>query len=538
MRYFDKFFLSIKSYYLNDNKYHNSLFSNLRIYFERETKHKSTITTFGNTFRNSKWSDLQKINIKESFLKTFIYASLTFVLLISLLMCSWGKTKSEQYLGFIPFFSIWDASLNYALVVFNELQSYLFLSIFGLITSAFIILKNQLPNFILNLFYNSFVVNRVRDKQFFKPQVKKLKNSPLANTETFKSSSEQTSDYINTFYKLSVLQNSINHFKSVGNLNTRTSTNLFLNKQHPLFFIKSSYSHTNANNNTVTRSESFYSTNLNPTKIFNLPSNLKNIQNHTGYHKSLTYFDFNLLNNLNLGKEQRWLTKNSILTEFLNKNTNAFTQSKKLLGLSHYNNALTNKNLWLPTKLSNLSNTEALSYINNLNNTLYPSIATKLNSDILINNQALKPSLLLNLNFFENSRIWVTKKFFFTNQMLHNLPISFKYYNSSHKLNSALEAKTSSPLNYFKPSNSLTNSINDFSTILWTRKSISPTVNSTAVNRVDKQKITINTQNLDILSNNDLAFIVNLTSNTKSYENVNYCSVYPSKFTLNNIDLR
>ena len=106
MRYFNKFFTSVKSYYLNDNKYHNSLFSNLRIYFERESKHKSNATTFGNTFRNSKWSDLQKVNIKESFLRTFTYASLTFLLTASVLMCFLGKAKSEHYLGFIPFFSI------------------------------------------------------------------------------------------------------------------------------------------------------------------------------------------------------------------------------------------------------------------------------------------------------------------------------------------------------------------------------------------------------------------------------------------------
>lgn len=54
MRSFNKIFMFIKSHYLNDNKYNNSLFSNLRVYFERETKVRSLTASFGNTFRNSK----------------------------------------------------------------------------------------------------------------------------------------------------------------------------------------------------------------------------------------------------------------------------------------------------------------------------------------------------------------------------------------------------------------------------------------------------------------------------------------------------
>lgn len=54
MRSFNKFFMFIKSNYLNDNKYNNTLFNNLRIYFERETKMRSLVTNLGNTFRNSK----------------------------------------------------------------------------------------------------------------------------------------------------------------------------------------------------------------------------------------------------------------------------------------------------------------------------------------------------------------------------------------------------------------------------------------------------------------------------------------------------
>jgi len=525
MRYFNKFFMSIKSSYLNNNKYNNTLFNNLRIYFERETKYVSNVSTLGNTFRNSKWSDLQKINIKESFLKTFIYASLTFVLLISTLMCFWGKSKSEHYLGFIPLFSVWDSALNHLLILFNEIQSQTFIIVFSLLVSITTKLKNTIPSKILNLLNISLSVTTIN--QNTNSNLKSV-SSNYASKYTLSLPTSLRSSHLTTALKdLSILQNSLTQLKIPLTLNTPSTVpeNKLLNT-----FI--------SNPNTqwsLTDSESTYGKIPTLDKMFHTPLNLKNLQTYNNIHKSLTYFDFNLLTNINSGKEQRWLVKNSILTEFLTKNTNAFTQSKKLLGLSNYNNNFSNKNIWIASKLSNLNNTETLSYINNLNSSLYPTTVNNSDYNFSTYTPILKNSTLHNLTFFENSRIWTTKKFFFNNQMINNFPSHSKYYTS---LNSNNVYNLS--INNFTLGNTDTHKLltpnltRDLSSLMWPLLSTKTnySYNSASISD-ERNNLIVNTANIDLLSNSDLNFIVNITANVKSSGiNPNYCTPNPSTYIL------
>ena len=104
MRLLNKFYSFIKSIYLNNSKFSNNLRHTLRIFFEREIKTKHTPTLFGSTFKGSKWVDYQTFNINKLFIKSglsyFIYMLLVFLMLLLLL----GRSKSEQYFGFFPFF--------------------------------------------------------------------------------------------------------------------------------------------------------------------------------------------------------------------------------------------------------------------------------------------------------------------------------------------------------------------------------------------------------------------------------------------------
>jgi hypothetical protein len=340
MRHFNKFFMSVKSSYLNNNKYNNTLFNNLRIYFERETKYVSNVSTFGNTFRNSKWSDLQKINIKESFLRTFVYASLTFIFLISVLMCFWGKSKSEHYLGFIPFFSVWDIALNQFLIFFNETQSQVFTIVFSLLVSLNAKLKNTVPSRILNLFHTTLAAGNMGqglklNREYETPNY--VNKYALGSTSPTK-----TKHLVNILRSLSTLQNSLSQLKTPlsPNIPDMALSAALPNLQPPSGSALNPYAQPS-----ITSLESNYGRVPTLNKMFHNPLNLKNIQNRNNLRKSLTYADFNLLTNINSGKEQRWLVKNSILTEFLTKNTNMFTQSKKLLGLANYDNNFSNKNI-------------------------------------------------------------------------------------------------------------------------------------------------------------------------------------------------
>ena len=54
------------STYNNNLKFNNRLISTSKIFFERTTKSWQSVQTLGNVYRNSKWSDLNVFNIKES----------------------------------------------------------------------------------------------------------------------------------------------------------------------------------------------------------------------------------------------------------------------------------------------------------------------------------------------------------------------------------------------------------------------------------------------------------------------------------------
>jgi len=275
-------------------------------------------------------------------------------------------------------------------------------------------------------------------------------------------------------------------------------------------------------------SEVKYGVDINTNRIINNHLNLKSIHLYTNTHESLLQFDFNLINNINIGKEQRWLVKNSNLTEFLTKNNNSLTQSKKLIGQSYYSPNFINKNLWLPTKLSNMSNTETLSYINNLNNLTYPNLfgSSELNTSKPAN--LTRSQDLINLNFIENSRLWITKKYFFTNQMNSNL------INQSKILSDKIYQQNTTPYttNSFDNKLFFQNYVKDLSTLLWTKPVNQSGTNNYLTDQTAPTNLMLSTASLDLLSSNDLNFLLTLTSNNRPTSQVQFYSTIPSKNSL------
>ena len=126
MRVLNKFYSFIKSIYLNNSKYSNNLRHTLRIFFEREIKTKHTPALFGALFKGSKWTDYQTFNINKMFIKSglnYFYYIFTFILLIFFAL---GRSKSEQYLGFLPFFSYINFILGYIPLVLGDIWSQFF----------------------------------------------------------------------------------------------------------------------------------------------------------------------------------------------------------------------------------------------------------------------------------------------------------------------------------------------------------------------------------------------------------------------------
>jgi hypothetical protein len=98
---------------------------------------------------------------------------------------------------------------------------------------------------------------------------------------------------------------------------------------------------------TVTASESVYTGcgSISNYKIRNTAVTLSYLNNlHKVYHLPNT-FDFNIKPNLDISNQQRWLTKNSLLTESIVHNSFIFTQAKKLIGTGLLNKDLTNQTL-------------------------------------------------------------------------------------------------------------------------------------------------------------------------------------------------
>jgi hypothetical protein len=98
---------------------------------------------------------------------------------------------------------------------------------------------------------------------------------------------------------------------------------------------------------TLTSSEAYYSlsNSLRNLKVSSSNLNLNSIYRMSTLHKSLTFFNFNIENNLNISKQQRWLVKNSLLSESIVPNSFLITQVKKLLGSGILDKDFTNKSL-------------------------------------------------------------------------------------------------------------------------------------------------------------------------------------------------
>jgi hypothetical protein len=99
--------------------------------------------------------------------------------------------------------------------------------------------------------------------------------------------------------------------------------------------------------NSITSSESLYtrSSHLNNTRSHNSTLTLNELYTLTQSHQYPHTFNLNLKTNLDIANQQRWLTKNSLLTESIVNNSFLITQSKKLIGSGLLNKDFTNQNL-------------------------------------------------------------------------------------------------------------------------------------------------------------------------------------------------
>jgi hypothetical protein len=253
-------------------------------------------------------------------------------------------------------------------------------------------------------------------------------------------------------------------------------------------------------------------------KIRNTSITLNYLNSLNKIHHSPTVFNFNIKSNLDMANQQRWLTKNSLLTESIVHNSFIFTQAKKLIGTGLLNKDFTNQTLWLPTKSAHLSPTETSLYFNNL----LSNVDNFFNSTNTLKTHQITNSYFNNLNFFENSRLWLMKKYFFTNNINNNIVYELPKYShygifTSNSKDKRIPTKLMFNLGLYKTSLGYL-----------TKSTLSPSLNSIdgsvllTTSTVPYNLLNVTTPNLDIFNSNTNQFFFLLTSNLNSTDRTIY----------------
>ena len=184
------------------------------------------------------------------------------------------------------------------------------------------------------------------------------------------------------------------------------------------FQIKETNNHTGLYTLSSSLQESWSGQNINSLQSLSCLSNPKFYTINSKILQTLNNQQFGIiLNNLNIydnlgqSKQDRWLLKNSLLSNSSVIDLNAFTQAKKLLGVNLFESSHTSRNIWNSSKLTQLFKAGELNNLSFLQNQNLGKFSFYQNQNLNLLKNA--PSGLQNLNFFEDSKIWNNKKYSF-----------------------------------------------------------------------------------------------------------------------------
>ena len=434
MKHLNKILAYFNSIHTNTTKYNHSTVSQLQILFERGTKYKTTLLSLGSVFKNSKWTDFKSQNIKQTLVKDgsiliiiVIFIFLSYCILLGLL-------KSDSLFRSIPFLNklvetvteVWVPLTNYIDYVCNCLGTYY-------IYITFEIKKKFMNTQVVKINNHQINDQQVNNKTVIVPL------NPVCVTST--KSTSQKIKALRCINSLSSLLDSSQASAEDFNFKVSNEGALALIKDFKtkVWFI------------TITNSSSIY------TKQYYIPSEtpysliadeeviklLLNSRTTSELQKytQLIPSNLNIMNQLSLAKQDRWFFKNSLLGDSLTKSTNSFTQSKKLL-MPGYFTGNTSNNVWLSSKAGSLNSAEVLKFTKSL---------SKSDSSNLLSSNTLLTNNINNcqINFFEDSRFFFAKRYFFTNQLKNNFWESQNIQNKT--LNPIIRSSlTQIPLVYTK----------------------------------------------------------------------------------------
>lgn len=507
MRYFDRLLNFFTSNYLNNTRFHHSTLGYLKIFFERNNKLKATFSSLGNVFRNSKWSDLKVQNIKTSFIKSWSTYFLT-ILLVSFFL--------------LPFFGTYCGNtITYYVPLLGEL--------YELVSFAWTHCEDLLKAFLICIFSiwshtKSFLLTSVAQKQkHVYDSVSPFSDKPatkLYNQNSISLSGNAVKNHapIEMMYCLAHATKQLGNLKQTPNMLTDFSKTHF-DSWNIDDCLDSDFCPTSTHDTFLGLSTLEYVYTVAPKQTFEihqLDIESSNLNKISSYNIALSLTGLNTQEALKASKEDRWLLRNSLLSENLIINSNAFTQSKKLLGVNFLNSDVASKNVWTSTKLNSVGGENTSNFLSNLQELF-------VNQPVTNNQLVHAPHLsnnMTNFDLFENSRMWLTKKYFFTNQLKNNTVA----LSSSHSTTTTLSSDNNEHLFNIlvnTQSQNLNTQLLNLALTLNTSNDLLKAVNtSTAFD------IHVGSGDLDLLKLSNLSFVNKLTHST-SNNNLNYFTVLP-----------
>jgi hypothetical protein len=435
MKLYERITNYFNSSFMNSFRLKNYKISTLRLYFERNNKFAETMTNLGNVYRNSKWSDFKTQNIKDAFTKKrapiFIISALCIVIALFLINWSFGR----GYISNIPLLDPLRESISFALVqLVNKTNAALaFIYLQAHLLQQYIINKIEATKLRLFGLKASTKAKVVSTRNAVHASLHKTTTNSLARARGAWKSALNTRWFESSFY-LQGCRNMLSFFGLKtkrpfyeGDLNY---TALFLATQYPLsrstnfegilstrlrrtwkepLFSdeESSYLPIALPYKRLTKtyepfkwSDGWYSLCLD----YSTALNLNNANRVALYTKVLSPENMNIATSLNLAKQDRWLIRNTLTSEHIARNNNAYTQAKRLVSTNLTSSDTRNSNVWVSTKLNKLNLLDSLEASAGLIELLYPAVRE--NKPQTLDTTAYASATLSNLNYLELSRIW------------------------------------------------------------------------------------------------------------------------------------
>ena len=371
------------TFYHSLPKFKNSLYSFLKIFYEKSAKTTSTLLRLGIVYKNSKWSDFKIQNLKTNFTTFFSkgYSIIVLILLFSL----------GYFVNWIYFFN--NVVYVIYIIIIQFIYDYIHYSI-AIVASLFYFLREYFVSLIAACFNNlnkEALIAMSKNKN--KNKIIKFyfqRNKAFKNFRNFKKTYSSLK-FVKRVYSSAGKIAKIKLYEYCQNCKSNANSNTYLTL--------------NTKNVSFQQDFNFYVSNLNKSHMLTFDNSFNNTKTHslkTLKNKDINVFSFyyksiSLTQIIELSKQIRWLTRNMLVSDKFIFSSNLFTQFKNLFGTNLYNSDFTNKNVWSSTNLSKTYNPQLLAQFFNNNG---------------------KFNIMYNVDKFDLSQLWLLKKIYFNSTNL------------------------------------------------------------------------------------------------------------------------